>query len=112
MNTNEKFLSNIIAVIHQGDQYYLPITITNDNILITPDNIDDIRIKVGGVIKKYSNNTLLFENETWLFPITQKNSLKWKGPTDCQIQYKQNDNIITSDIYTIIVDSSMFDDEF
>lgn len=103
---------SIIAVIHQGDEYYLPFSITNNNISITPDNIEDIRIKVGNSIKKYSDGSLLYDNNMWLFPILQKNSLRWEGPIECQIQYKQNNAIITSDIYTIFVNKSMFNDEF
>ena len=102
----------VIATIQQGDQYYLPFIIENDSSSISPEDIDDIRIKVGNVIKKFSSNELLYENDTWLFPITQKNSLNWKGPVKCQIQYKKNNNIITSEEYTIYVKTSMFNDEF
>lgn len=112
MGTSNSKVTNAIAAIHQGDQYYLPFKITNDTVLITPENIDDIRIKVGEIIKKYSSNELSFNYPNWLYPITQKNSLKWKGQIDCQIQYKQNNNIITSDIYKIVVNISMFNDEF
>ena len=104
--------SNIIGVIHQGDQYYLPFYIENDSNPITPNDIDDVRIKVGNIIKVYSKGGLLYDNNIWLFPIVQKNSLKWQGPIDCQLQFKQGDTIITSKKYTIQVDPSSFTDEF
>lgn len=112
IDITKQFSPKIITTIQQGDQYYLPFTIENDSTIISPENIEDIRIKIGNVIKKFSLGELLFEDNNWLFPITQKNSLSWKGPVKCQAQYKQNNNIITSDIYEIYIKTSMFNDEF
>lgn len=114
MSLNKNTAPNVIAVIHQGDQYYLPFQVENDSNPITPNDVDDVRIKIGNVVKVYSKGGLLYEyeNDTWLFPIFQKNSLNWQGPMECQLQFKQGDNVITSNKYTILVDSSMFKDEF
>lgn len=104
--------NNVIAAIHQGDQYYLPFYIENDSAPITPNDIDDIRIKIDNIVKVYSKGGLLYEDNIWLFPISQKNSLEWKGPLECQIQFKQGDNIITSKKYIIQVYASIFNSEF
>lgn len=112
MQLNKNTVPKVIAVIHQGDQYYLPFSIENDSDIVTPNDIDDVRIRIGNIIKVFSKGELLYEDNMWLFPILQKNSLNWQGPIDCQLQFKQGNNIITSDKYTILVDLSMFKDEF
>lgn len=112
MKPDKNTIPNVIGIIHQGDQYYLPISIENNSIFITPNDIDDLRIKIGNIVKVFSKGELLYEDNNWLFPILQKNSLNWRGPIECSVQLKQGNNIITSDKYTILVDLSTFKDEF
>lgn len=51
--------------IHQGDQYPLPVQIMQGNNPLTPDDVTDLRIKVGCYLKSlswYSENSAFSQN--------------------------------------------------
>jgi len=104
--------TKIISVIKQGDQYYLPFFIKDHGVEVTPDNSDDIRIKVGKIVKTLSSGDLVFINGRFLFPITQEQSLSWKGDVRCQAQRKIGDDVRGTDVYSICVQPSIFTDLF
>lgn len=60
-----------MLVIHQGDQYAIPCLLTAGDTVLTPINVNDVKISIAGVVKAYSAQELSFDATTgyWLFPI-------------------------------------------
>lgn len=111
----------MIYVIQQGDQYYIPIIITQGETEITDENCDDVKVKVDVITKKASAGEISYsayyyggeEKSAWLFPVTQLQTLAWKtGVISIQAQIKQGDAIIGSDVEQIGVDFSIIGDEW
>lgn len=97
--------ANAIFTIIQGEQYAVEIIIKNNETEITPENCDDVKIKIGNITKKYSKNEINYENERWLFPLTQEESLMLKkGRVNIQAQYMVAENVYSTDLYKVQVD--------
>lgn len=108
----------MIKPIQQGDQFYLPVVIKQDKVEITPENADDVKIKIGDVLKKYSLGELTYglydtEKSAWLYPLTQAQTLSYKGATiSIQAQIKQGANVFGSDTNMIPIDFSIIQEEW
>lgn len=109
------------TVIIQGDQYYIPIIITQGETEITDQNVNDVKIKVDAITKKASDGDISYsaytygaeERHAWLFPVTQLQTLSWKaGVIPIQVQIKDGDAIIGSEVQQIPVDFSIIGDEW
>jgi hypothetical protein len=101
-----------VAVIQQGAQYYLPLRIRMNGDVTSPDNVDDLKIKVGHVTAQLSKEELSYAGENWLFPLRQEDSLKFSGSVRCQASIKRGDNIYPSRTMLIHVDTSIITDGF
>ena len=108
----------MIKPIQQGDQYFLPVVIKQNDVEVTPSNCDDVKIKVGSIQKQYSDGTLNYgpydaDNSAWLYPLTQTQTLSWQNSTIAiQAQIKQGSNIFGSDTEAIPVDFSIITEEW
>lgn len=100
--------------IHQGDQYYLPIEITRGQTPITPDMVDDVRIKLGGVLKYYSTGEIIFDTETnkYKYPLTEEETKNLLGQSSIQIGLKIGNDIINSNTENIRVAHSIITEEW
>ena len=98
---------NTITVIRQGAQYYLPIEIMIDEEVTSPDNVDDIQIQVGNLIKQYSDGSLEYNDGKWLFALRQDFTMSLLGSVKLQASIKRGDNVYPSDVYDIKVDTSI-----
>lgn len=59
----------------QGDAYYLGIRVLNNaGNPVTPDDIRDVEISIGHLIKSYRNAELIYTDGIWLFPFTQEDT--------------------------------------
>lgn len=87
-----------MSVIQKGDQYPLPFSIKQGNQVVTPENSDDVRIKVGGYLKSYSNGELVYnpDSECWEFPLTEVMSRSLHGIVMTQIGVKIGQNFVYS----------------
>ena len=93
---------DILFVITRGEQYAVEIVIKNDEDVITPNNCDDVKIKLGNLEKKYSDNEIFYEDGRWLFPLTQEQTLAMNlKRVNLQAQYKSGSNIFSTDIYAV-----------
>jgi len=102
-----------ITNIIQGEQYAIEITLQADGVPVTPENADDVKIKIGTVEKTYSKGEITYENEHWLFPITQEDSLSFKSSTvKAQAQYKIGSNVFSTGLYDVDVYSSIIRSKF
>lgn len=60
----------------QGDSYCLGVRILNNaGSNVTPDDVSDVEITIGRVSKSLSNGQLSYENNSWLYPVSQGESL-------------------------------------
>lgn len=80
----------------QGDSYSLGIVILNNaGSPVTPDDIQDIEITVGNVVKSYRRHELSFSDGSWLFPVTQQDSFAmWPSAIKAQVRVKWNNGAI------------------
>ena len=65
---------NTLTVIRQGDQYKIPMTVSDNGTIITAANADAMRIMLGRFMAVYPDGELDFDDRTdkWLFPLTQQ----------------------------------------
>ena len=99
--------------LSKGEQYSIEFTIINDSGVVTPDNVDDMRIKVGNTVKTYSKNEISFSNGVWIYRVTQEESLAFASArVYCQAQYKVGSDIFNTDMYLVKVDKSILLDEW
>ena len=76
--------------IMQGDSYPIPIDITQDGVVITPEMVEDVEITVGKEIRKlYSTGDITFEDSTWYFLLTQQETFSISGANEviCRLKY-------------------------
>lgn len=59
-------------VIYQADIYDIPITIKLEDGMASPDNVDDIIIAIGEMVRSYKKGTLKFDEGQWLFPLSEE----------------------------------------
>lgn len=100
--------STAVTVIQQGDQYAIEVIVKLGDTVISPQNCDDMKIKLGNFLKEYSKGELLFSNGIWYFPMTQEMSLSFRGGmTTLQAQVKSGEEIHGTPVYPVTVDTSM-----
>lgn len=98
-----------MLVMHQGDQYYLPVIITTDGIVVTPGMVDDVKVKVESYIKSYSDNELEFSvsMNCWLYPLTAEESRSFmRNRVDVQVAVRIADSYAYSAVQKTAVSYS------
>lgn len=72
----------------QGDSYSLGIRILNNaGSPVTPDDIKDVEITIGNLRKTYLNAQVTYYNGVWLFPLSQKETLRyWPSSVKAQVR--------------------------
>ena len=76
--------------IMQGDSYPIPVDITQDGMVITPEMVEDLEITVGKEIRKLrSTGDITFEDGTWYFLLTQQETFSISGANEviCRLKY-------------------------
>lgn len=82
--------------IYQADIYDIPITITLEDEVVSPDNVDDVIIAIGEMVRSYKKGTLKFDEGQWIFPLseeTRKMSGVFQGQAEIVIS---NDKLHTA----------------
>lgn len=49
-----------MIIIQQGDQYSIGFSVTDNDNIVTPSTVDDVRIQIGDSLKSYRDNELVF----------------------------------------------------
>lgn len=97
-------------VIHKGEQFAIPFEVKiNDNI-VTPYDIDGLRIKVNDILEEWPDGNLEFDdvNNVWLFGLEESETLNmFAGRRPAQIAVKIGNNILKSDVFDLDVKSSI-----
>ena len=99
-------------MIYQGDKYLIPISIKNQGVSVTPSDIDGIKIQIGRNLKRYPNGELIYQDDKWYFPLTQKESLEFNHNTKIQVQILIGDEIVGSRVENIDIGSSIIKGEW
>lgn len=61
----------------QGDSYELKVEILSpDKTALTPEELADVEITIGSLIKTYSDGEIIYEEGEWLVPLTQEETFK------------------------------------
>jgi hypothetical protein len=101
--------------IQQGDQYIIPFKVKNDKSVVTPEKVDDVRIKVGGITKSLVDETLVYDPETecWEFPLTQEQTRAIKsGMVSYQVGVKVGGEIVYSRVGNLQVNDSIIQEDW
>lgn len=99
-------------IIHQGDQYYVPFTINIDGTIATPENVDDVRISIGGISGVYSKGTIKYADGKWMLFVTKKATEKMFKSSIAQIEVRVGDSYIHSAPKIISVGDSILKGEW
>ena len=83
-------------VIHQGDDLMIPFEIAQNSTPIKPEDVLDVRICIGNIVRSYSKGELIYYDNAFLFHLTNKDSAKMLGLVECQLEIKYNSNEIHS----------------
>lgn len=100
-----------MAIIHRGDQYAIPVTITLNGEPVTPDDVTDVRVKIGTNMQSYANSgglTYDTDNDVWLFHLTETMSFAMDSETYFQAGVKVGDNpdfIYSPSTYIVVGDN-------
>lgn len=78
-------------IIHQGDQYYVPFTINMGGTIATPENVDDVRISIGGISGVYSKGTVKYTDGKWTLFVNKKATEKMFKSTIAQVEVRVGD---------------------
>ena len=96
--------------IQQGDQYVIPFKIKNAKGPVTPEKVDDVRIKVGNITKSLVGETLTYNETTgcWDFPLTQAQTRSIKsGLVSYQVGVKVGEEIVYSRVGDLQINDSI-----
>lgn len=96
--------------IISGEQYPIGFILRQRSTVFTPENIEEVRAKLGKFSASYPNGDLTFRNGVWQFPMTQEMSYAFKnGTVDFQVQGKTSGgNIFSTKATKIAVDPTIF----
>ena len=70
---------NVVEIM-QGDAYPLSILLYDRERQqeITPEIAEDVEITIGGITKSYADENVLYNEEHWIYPLTQSETFLWR----------------------------------
>ena len=84
---------NILHII-QGDQYAIPFPVYLGQELVTPDNVEGVRIQLGDTLKEWpdDNGDLTYDGDrgVWCWPVTEEQTRAWTAGTRIPAQIGVN----------------------
>ena len=101
-----------IAVIQQGAQYYLPFKISLNGTVTSPQNVDDLWIKLDDKTWKYSDGSLRYSGQNWIVPLKQVWTMGRSNKIAMQASIKRGDDVFPSDVYPVKVAKSSIQELF
>ena len=97
--------------IMQGDEYDVYLTLTDaDGETISTEGVADVEVGMGGVVFKYSANTLSYDSEkgAWVFRLTEETTATFKGVLTFQVKVTfDNDDIVGTRLPLVYVTTQM-----
>lgn len=103
-----------MAGIRQGEQYAIPFVLRYGGEFVTPQNVDDVRIQVQTKLREYSKGELEFDStlNAWLFPLTEEQSMTFRGFVPYQVGIKIGHDIYMSETCTVSIGPSIIKREW
>lgn len=101
--------------IHRGDQYALPFTIETLAGAITPDMIDDVRVKLGPYVGTYQQGTVLWDEQSqvWYIPLSQQLTRVLRaGPQRFSVGVRIENKIVYCDEQSIPLTDNQDEEEW
>lgn len=80
----------------QGDSYHLGFTVKNNaGSIVTPEDVLDVEITVGHLIKTYRKGQIVYGEERWYFPLSQTETFGyWPKAVKAQIRVRWKNGIV------------------
>lgn len=99
-------------MIYQNDQYYLQVSIKQNDAPVTDEMCEEMIIKIGNVTKRKSTGELIFSTNgsVWLFPLTYEQSSDTKQGSKLQAQCwfsVSNGNYYDSNVVNLKLNTSI-----
>lgn len=96
-------------VIYQADQYVIPFTIKHNNKIVTINDITNVKIAVGDIVRSYTEGNLAFDSTTsaWMFYVSKSETAKISGVVETQVEVEMTSEIYHSAIISTNVAKSM-----
>ena len=94
----------------QGDSYNLGIKILNNaGSLVTPDDILDVEIAIGNLIKTYRDGLVTYRDGLWMFPLSQQETFSfWPSSVKSQVRvFWPNGVVEGKPLYGVRIDESI-----
>lgn len=61
----------------QGDAFSQEIKILKNDEVVTPDDVADVEITIGGLSKTYASGKVKYVGGVWMFPMSQKETFRF-----------------------------------
>ena len=89
----------------QGDSYKLRLKILSpDQTALTPEDLEDVEITIGSLIRTYSAGGITYEDGEWFIHLTQKETFKLPVPrAKVQVRVKRADGDVEGQLLGQIV---------
>ena len=101
--------------IVKGEAYRVAFRLTDNGTVILPNMVEGVRIILGNQMATYPDGNLTFstDDNTWRFPMSQKNTLSINGQSiSYQVQVMIDGEIFSSKEKKIAIDDTMFRKEW
>ena len=104
----------MVITMTQGEQLTIPFSLKQDGHALTPEMISDLKVCVGSVSKKYSEDSVKFSGNKWSFLMRQKDTISMEpGTHDLVIHIKYpNEDILIRKIARMVINKSCCKEEF
>lgn len=100
-----------MAMLHQGDAFALPFTVSSGGTELTPNNCAGLSAALGTYTVEYGEGGIQWDsiNEQWLFPITAEMSASFgAGDTPFQARAEFSDgSVLHTDVVSVQVKGSI-----
>lgn len=96
--------------VHKGEQFAVPFEINIGEEVVTPYNVDGVRIKINNTLQQWPNGELEFDEyeNVWLFSLHESDTRNmFAGKRPAQIAVKIGNNILKSDVFDLDVKNSI-----
>jgi hypothetical protein len=95
--------------ILQGDSYPIPVEITQDDVPVTPELVEEVEITIGDRVRKtYTGGDVFYEDEMWYFMLSQEDTFSLSGGYEVllRLKYPGSGNVVGTKIGKLSVEKA------
>lgn len=89
---------NCVKPILQGDSYFIGIRIKVNGEPIDVSEVKKIEFTLGS-LKKYYDEDVKYDDQTFLFPLSQQETFDFQGPQILEVRVKFDDDSVVGKLY-------------